>query len=180
MKRTALFIDGPNLYATAKALGMDVDFKRLLAYYEGHVGAYYYTALVNDGPKEDVYVSIRPLVDWLEYNGYTLVTKMAKQFTDQDGRTKVKGNMDCELIVDALELVHNRAIDEAIFFTGDGDFEYLIIALQRYGIRCTVVSSIKTQPSMCADELRRAANTFIDLVDLGEAIGRPARISKYA
>lgn len=166
MNRTALFIDGPNLYVTGKVLSIDIDFKRLLTHFsDGLVRAYYYTAVLDD----EAYVSIRPLIDWLEYNGYSLVQKPAKQFTDAaTGRVKTKGNMDIEITVDALDL--SGHIDHAVFFTGDGDFKSLILAMQRRGVRCTVVSSIRTQPPMCADELRRVADTFIDLHDLQQHI----------
>ncbi len=102
-----LFIDGANLYATAKALGFDIDYKRLLALFrqKGHlVRALYYTALIED----QEYSSIRPLIDWLDYNGYTMVTKPTKEFTDASGRRKIKGNMDIELTVDAMRLVRQH------------------------------------------------------------------------
>lgn len=169
MTRTALFIDGPNLYATGKALRIDVDFKRLLKHYgDGLVRAYYYTAVIED--KEE-YISIKPLIDWLVYNGYTLVTKPAKQFHDPlTGLTKVKGNMDMDIAVDMFEI--SQHINHLVLFSGDGDFVPLLHAMQRRGIRTDVVSSIQTQPSMCADELRRAADTFTDLTDLEGQIAR--------
>lgn len=167
-KRIAVFIDGPNVYATSKALGIDVDYKRLLNYYgDNLVRVYYYTAIIEG----EEYTSIRPLIDWLGYNGYSVVTKPAKQFVDPlTGRTKTKGNMDCELTVDALELA--GSITDAVFFTGDGDFKALLMAMQRRGVRNTVVSSIETKPPMCADELRRVADTFIDLAVMVKDIGR--------
>ena len=122
-ERLALFIDGANLYATAKALGFDIDYKRLLALFRTKgllVRALYYTALAED----QEYSSIRPLVDWLDYNGYTMVTKPTKEFTDALGRRKVKGNMDIELTVDAMRLVEH--LDHVILFTGDGDFRALV------------------------------------------------------
>lgn len=166
---TALFIDGPNLYAASKTLGIDVDFKRLREYFkEGLVRAYYYTAILED----QEYISIRPLVDYLAYNGYQVVSKQAKQWTDADGRVKTKGNMDTEISIDAFELVVNKAINHAVFFTGDGDFEYLIRALQRHGCICTVVSSIVTKPPICADDLRRIADYFIDIHEIRQHIER--------
>lgn len=170
-RRVALFIDGPNLYATCKELGIDIDYQRLKKYYGSDlVRAYYYTATVEDS--KDEYSSIKPLIDWLSYNGFTVVTKLAKTFINSDGRMKVKGNMDCELIVDAIELASSNGMTEAVFFTGDGDFVAMLLALQRRGIRNTVVSTIKTQPPMCADELRRAADEFIDMVDFGKVLHR--------
>ena len=168
-ERTALFIDGANLYATAKALQFDIDYKRLLTVFrqKGHlVRALYYTALVED----QEYSSIRPLVDWLDYNGYTMVTKPTKEFTDSMGRRKIKGNMDIELAVDAMRLSEN--LDHIVLFSGDGDFKPLVAALQQKAKRVSVVSTLQTQPPMVADDLRRQADQFIDLADLESMIGR--------
>jgi uncharacterized LabA/DUF88 family protein len=168
-ERIALFIDGANLYATAKALGFDIDYKRLLALFRGlgHlVRAQYYTALAED----QEYSSIRPLVDWLDYNGYTMVTKPTKEFTDSFGRRKIKGNMDIELTVDAMRLVDH--LDHVVLFTGDGDFRALVAALQLKGRRVSIVSTLQTQPPMVADELRRQADQFIDLAELEDKICR--------
>jgi uncharacterized LabA/DUF88 family protein len=168
-ERLAIFIDGANLYATAKALGFDIDYKRLLALFRTKgqlMRAIYYTALHED----QEYSSIRPLVDWLDYNGYAMVTKPTKSFTDALGHRKVKGNMDIELTVDAMRLVEH--LDHVVLFTGDGDFRALVGALQMRGRRVSVVSTLQTQPPMVADELRRQADQFIDLADLEKLIGR--------
>jgi uncharacterized LabA/DUF88 family protein len=169
-ERTALFIDGANLYATSKALGFDIDYRRMLKFFREKVQlirALYYTALIED----QEYSSIRPLIDWLDYNGYTMVTKPAKEFTDSSGRRKVKGNMDIELAVDAMRLAEN--LDHIIIFSGDGDFRYLTAALQERGKRVSVVSTLQTQPAMVADELRRQADQFIDIADLEKWVARP-------
>jgi uncharacterized LabA/DUF88 family protein len=165
----ALFIDGANLYATAKALGFDIDYKRLLREFQSRgtlLRAFYYTAVIED----QEYSSIRPLIDWLDYNGYTVVTKATKEFVDQTGRRKVKGNMDIELAVNAMELA--PYISQMVLFSGDGDFRSLVEAVQRKGVRVTVVSTTSTQPPMVADELRRQADEFIDIVQLQGKIGR--------
>jgi uncharacterized LabA/DUF88 family protein len=167
--RIAVFIDGPNLYATSKALGFDIDYKRLLTEFQTRgtlVRAFYYTAIIED----QEYSSIRPLVDWLDYNGYTVVTKATREFIDAAGRRKVKGNMDVELAVDAMELA--RHIDEMVLFSGDGDFRSLVKAVQRHGVRVAVVSSIAVQPPLVADDLRRQADVFIELKELQQRIGR--------
>jgi len=167
--KIALFIDGANLYATGKTLGFDIDYKRLLKEFQSRgtlLRAFYYTAIIED----QEYSSIRPLIDWLDYNGYTVVTKATKEFVDASGRRKVKGNMDIELAVDAMELAQH--IDEMVLFSGDGDFRSLVEAVQRRGVRVTVVSTISSQPPMIADELRREADVFIDLVELKTKIGR--------
>lgn len=168
-ERVALFIDGANLYATAKSLGFDIDYRRLLELFRKQgqlVRALYYTALV----EEQEYSSIRPLIDWLDYNGYTMVTKPAKEFTDAAGRRKIKGNMDIELAVDAMELA--PSVDHIVLFSGDGDFRCLVEALQQHGKRVSVVSTMATQPPMAADELRRQSDQFVDLADLEEQVGR--------
>jgi uncharacterized LabA/DUF88 family protein len=82
----------------------------------------------------------------------------------------VKGNMDIELAVDAMELA--RHIDQMILFSGDGDFRSLVEAVQRRGVRVTVISTIAIQPPMIADELRRQTDVFTDLVELRSRIGR--------
>jgi uncharacterized LabA/DUF88 family protein len=180
-ERIALFIDGANLYATAKTLGFDIDYKRLLKEFQSRgklIRAFYYTALVED----QEYSSIRPLIDWLDYNGYSVVTKPTKEFVDSLGRRKVKGNMDIELAVDAMEM--SEHLDHIVLFSGDGDFRSLVEAVQRKGVRVSVVSTNTTQPAMVADELRRQADEFIDLVHLAAKIGRdpgdrPERTQRY-
>ncbi len=168
-EKIALFIDGANLYATAKALNFDIDYKRLLREFQSRgylLRAFYYTAVIED----QEYSSIRPLIDWLDYNGYSVVTKATKEFVDQTGRRKVKGNMDIELAVDAMELAGH--IDQMVLFSGDGDFRSLVEAVQRRGVRVVVVSTVATQPPRVADELRRQADEFIDITTLQTKIGR--------
>ncbi len=165
----ALFIDGANLYATAKTLGFDIDYRRLLQEFQSRgvlLRAFYYTAMIED----QEYSSVRPLVDWLDYNGYTVVTKSIKEFVDANGRRKLKGSMDVELAVDAMEIAEH--IDQMVLFSGDGDFRRLVEAVQRHGVRVTVVSTISSQPSMIADELRRQADAFIDLAELRAKVAR--------
>jgi uncharacterized LabA/DUF88 family protein len=167
--RTALFIDGANLYSTAKALGFDIDYKRLLKEFQSQgtlVRAFYYTAVIED----EEFSSIRPLLDWLDYNGFTVVTKPTKEFIDASGHRKVKGNMDIELAVNAMELADH--VDHIVLFSGDGDFRSLVEAVQRRGVRVTVISTISSHPPMIADELRRQADVFTDLVELQSKLGR--------
>jgi len=168
-ERIGLFIDGANLYAAARALGFDIDYKKLLQLFadKGYlVRAFYYTALIED----QEYSPIRPLVDWLDYNGYTMVTKPTKEFTDASGRRKIKGNMDIELAIDVMEMAER--LDHVVLFSGDGDFRRLVEAVQRKGVRVTVVSTIRSSPPMVADELRRQADVFVELDDLANSIAR--------
>ena len=168
-ERIALFIDGSNLYAAAKALEFDIDYKRLLALFASKgrmIRAFYYTALMEDQESSP----IRPLVDWLDYNGYTMVTKPTKEFTDSTGRRKIKGNMDIELAVDVLQM--SEYLDHAVIFSGDGDFRRLVEAVQRKGLRVSVVSTMHSQPPVIADELRRQADDFIEMMDIYDEIKR--------
>jgi uncharacterized LabA/DUF88 family protein len=168
--RLAVFIDGANLYSAARALNADLDFRKLLDSFRRQavlIRAYYYTAVVEG----EEFSPIRPLVDWLGYNGFSLVTKPVKRFTDAQGHTKTKGNMDIEIAVDMLEMAPH--LDHAVLFSGDGDFRRLVQAVQAKGVRVTVVSTLKSQPPMIADELRRQADDFIDLADRLEDWGRP-------
>jgi len=168
-ERSAMFIDGANLYAAARGLGFDIDYKRLLEVFAGRgrlVRAFYYTALIEN----EEYSPIRPLVDWLDYNGYSMVTKPTKEFTDAFGRRKIKGNMDIELALDVLEMSDH--VEHIIIFSGDGDFRRLVEAVQRKGVRVSVVSTMRSSPPMVADELRRQADNFIELQDLMPHIAR--------
>ena len=165
----ALFIDGAHLYAASRNLGFDVDYRNLQGYFRRQarlVRASYYTALL----ETDEYSPLRPLVDWLGYNGYSVITKPAREFTDAAGRRRVKGNIDIEMAVDVLTLAPR--IDHAVLITGDGDLRRLVEAAQQQGMRVSVVSTIKVQPAMIADELRRQADQFIDLADLAPDITR--------
>ncbi len=168
-EKIALFIDGANLFATAKTLGFDIDYRKLLTTFQKRgylLRAYYYTALLED----QEFSSIRPLIDWLDYNGYTVVTKPAKEFTDAMGRRKIKGNMDIELAIDAMELAD--VVDHFVIFSGDGDFRSLVEALQRKGRKVSVVSTITSQPPMVSDDVRRQADHFVDLITLKAEAGR--------
>lgn len=147
-EKVCLFIDGANLFAAARALDFDIDYKALLEWISAQgrlVRAFYYTALIED----QEYSPIRPLVDWLDYNGYRMVTKPTKEYTDAQGRKKIKGNMDIELAVDMMEMGDH--VDHIILFSGDGDFHRLVEAVQRKGVRVTVVSTIKSNPPMVAN-----------------------------
>ncbi len=168
-ERLALFMDGANLHTAAKVLGFDIDYKRLLNFFAEKgilIRAFYYTALV----EEQDYSPIRPLVDWLDYNGYTMITKPFREYTDSSGRRRIKGNTDIELAVDVMEL--SDRVDHVVLFSGDGDFRCVVEAAQRKGLRVTVISTIRSNPPMIADDLRRQADNFIDLKDIASYIMR--------
>jgi uncharacterized LabA/DUF88 family protein len=176
-ERMAIFIDGANLYSAARGLAFDIDYRRLLDLFAAKgrlIRAFYYTQLVED----QEYSPIRPLVDWLDYNGYTMVTKPTREFTDATGRRRVKGNMDIELAIDMLEMA--QYIDHALLFSGDGDFRRLVEAVQRRGVRVSVVSTVRSSPPMVSDELRRQADNFIELQDLAPSISRNHHVREEA
>jgi uncharacterized LabA/DUF88 family protein len=171
-ERIGVFIDGANFYSSAKALGIEVDYRRLLDNFRTRgrlVRAAYYTAIIED---QDRFSPIRPLVDWLDYNGFTVVTKPAKTFTDSNGNRRMRGDMDVDLAVDVLEAA--SWLDHIVLFTGDGDFRKLVEAVQRKGVRVTVISTLKSSPPMASDDLRRQADEFIDLSELAGLIAREA------
>lgn len=168
-ERLAIFIDGANLYGTARALGFDIDYKKLVDLFSKRgrlIRAYYYTTLLED----QEYSPIRPLIDWLDYNGYTMVTKPLREYTDSQGRRRLKGSIDIDLAIDAMEIADR--VDHILLFSGDGDFRRLVEALQRRGVRISVISTVKLQPPMVSDDLRRMADNFIDLLDLAPHIQR--------
>lgn len=171
-ERVVVLIDGANLYSAAKGLAFDIDYRKLLDEFRKRgrfIRAVYYTALVED---QD-FSPIRPLVDWLDYNGYTLVTKPAKEYTDASGRRRFKGDMDVEIAVDLLQAA--AYADHVFLFSGDGDFLAAVEAAQRKGVRVSVVSTIKSNPPMASDDIRRAGDNFVDLADLASLVGRPPR-----
>lgn len=171
-EKIAIFIDGANFYSTAKSLDFDIDYKNLLNFFRAKgrmIKSYYFTAL----RENDDFSPLRPLLDWLDYNGFHIITKKAKTYTDRDGRTRIKGDMDIEITVKMLELA--PYVDHILLFSGDGDFRAAVEAVQRLGVRVTVVSSLTVKPSLLADELRRQADHFIEIDDLERDVGRPKR-----
>jgi uncharacterized LabA/DUF88 family protein len=170
--RVALFIDGANLHAATRTLAFDIDYRKLLDAFKAHgrfVRAYYYTAIIEG----DEFSPLRPLVDWLDYNGYSMVTKAAKEYSDTNGRRRYKGDMDVAIAVDLIEA--SGFIDHAFLFSGDGDFVPAIKAAQRRGVQVSAVSTVKSNPPMASDEIRRTADNFIELTDLASLIGRAPR-----
>lgn len=186
-ERLGLFIDGVHLYGASRNLGFDVDYKNLLGFFRRQarlVRASYYTALLDN----DEYSPLRPLVDWLGYNGYAVVTKPAREYTDTNGRRRVRGDIAVEMAVDVLTLAPR--LDHVVVLSGDGDLRRMVEAAQQQGLRVSVLSTIRTQPAMIADELRRQVDQFIDLADIAPDIIRrqveprprpgPARITERA
>ena len=167
----ALFIDGENLHLTARALGFDLDYRKLLEEFRGGntiPRALYYATVTEDRERPS---DVQPLIDWLDYNGFRIVLKSTKEYVDPNGRRRIRGgSFHVELAVEAMALAEQ--LDEMVLFSGNGAFRPVVKAVQRRGVRVTVVSTIATAPPMIADELRRQADCFIDLVDLRERLGR--------
>ena len=167
------FIDGSNLYAACRALGFEIDFKLMRNEFSrrGRLQRIsYYTAVL----ETEEFNPVKPLIDWLSYNGYSVVTKSAREFFDPLGRRKIKGSIDLELAIDALDIAPK--LNHLVLFSGDGDFKPLVMALQRHGVRASVVSTIRTNPALISDDLRRIADNFIELEDLREVIAKPERV----
>jgi len=171
-ERIGLFIDGANLYSAAKSLDFDIDYRRLLEEFRKRgrlICANYYTALI----ESEEYTPIRPLIDWLDYNGFKVITKAAKEYSDENGRRRIKGDMDVEIAVDIVEAA--SYLDHILLFSGDGDFRKVVEAVQRKGVRVSVVSTLKSSPPMASDDLRRQADSFVELAELGKLVGRERR-----
>ncbi len=170
-ERIALFIDGANFYAALRALDIEIDYQRLLKEFQNRgklIRANYYTALTND----QEYSALKPLVDWLSYNGFSVITKSAKVFEDHEtGKKRTKGDMDVDLAVDALMAAD--WLDHIVLFSGDGDFCALVKAIQAKGVRVSVVSTSRNHPPIIADELKRQADNFIELAELASLIAKP-------
>ena len=164
--RMALFIDGPNFYGSIRDVGIKVDYTRMLNFFQDKarlIRAYYYTALMEDR-SEERNDFLRRLTDWLSFNGYTVITKPTKIFSDASGGHVMKGNMDIEIAIDMLDMAQH--IDHAVLCSGDGDFRRLVEAVQRRGVRVSIVST----EQMLASELKRQADEFIDLNDIEQDI----------
>ncbi|MXV44083.1 NYN domain-containing protein [Saccharibacter sp. 17.LH.SD] len=167
--RTSLFINGASLHHAARNLGFEVDFLALRALFEQHSSfqrAFYYAAM----PETEDYSPLRPLTDWLAYNGYHLVTKTAREFTSHSGQRRVKGNMNVELAVDLIE--QGPRLDHAVIISGDSDLRRAVEAIQTRGTRVTVISSVKTTPPMIGDDLRRQTDHFVELSDIAHRFTR--------
>ncbi len=171
-ERLALFIDGANLYSAARGLGLEIDFRKLISEFRKKgrlLRANYYTTIL----ETDEHNPVRPLVDWLSYNGFNTIVKNAREYTDREGRKRVRGSMDVELATDMLEL--SAHLDHVVLFSGNGDFRRVVEAIKAKGVRVTVISTVKSQPQMIGDELRREADVFIDLEEMTDLIARPRR-----
>ena len=171
-EKLALFIDGTSLYSAARGLNLEIDFRKLIQEFRKRgrlLRANYYTTILET---ED-HNPIRPLVDWLSYNGFNTIVKNAREYTDREGRRRVRGSMDLEIATDMLELAPH--LDHLVLFSGNGDFRRVVEAVKAKGVRVTVISSVKSQPQTIADELRREADAFIELEEMADLIARPRK-----
>jgi uncharacterized LabA/DUF88 family protein len=169
--KTALFIDGAHLYFAARALGFDIDYKKLLTEFQRQgsiLRAFYYAAMVETSD----YVSIRRLTDWLAYNGFTVRTAPHTASREVAGRRGTNRALRVQMAVDAMEIADH--VDNIVLFAGDGDFYPLIAYLGRRGIHTAVASTLRTNPPMIDGGLRRQSHEFIELESLRPLIGGPA------
>lgn len=173
-----VLIDGSNLYESARATGIRIDYKRLLALMNEDgtlLRSYYFTALRD----KSIQAPLRATVDWLSHNGYVCVTKATKEWDEPVTRfneqgvqvtemvRKIKGNVDVDIVTYAFKCAH--LVQEIYLFSGDGDFTIMVKELQeRYALKVFVVSSI----GLVSTELRRQADKFIDLSNLRSDIGK--------
>lgn len=150
MRKVGVVIDGAHASALAHTSGIQIDWRRWKAWFEtdeDDVLRQYYVTLTMP-PDESGQVSLRPLLDYLTYNGYTIVTKEQKN---------AASSMNVEFAVTAMQFATN--VDELVLVTGNGDFAVMVDAIKRTtAARVVVVSTIE----VIADNLRRAADEFID------------------
>ena len=171
-ERLAVLIDGANLYAASRLLDFEVDF-RLLRQEFSRRGKLVRIGYYNSVLEGEEFTPLRPLLDWLDYNGFRVVTRPMREVVEAPGRRRVKGNLEVHIAVEAMEIADR--VDHIVLFAGDGDFRPLLAALQRRGVRVTVVSTIRSQPALVSDDLRRQADAFVELADLQALIARPQR-----
>lgn len=150
--KSALFIDGRSLHHDVRALNFEVDYHLLFEEFAKRASilrAYYYTTVSGHDS-----VETQHLLDWLEYNGFTVRRQHAKEYDDGGGRRRTKRSIGIELAVDAMDIA--KHIESIFLFSGDGSLRYLVEALQRRGVFMTVISTMRTRPGpIVADELRR-------------------------
>ena len=168
-EKLAILIDGPNTFSALKALEIDVDYKALKTEFARRgklMRALYFTTVWET---ED-HSPMKPLIDWLDYNGFSVISKPSKEFVDSEGRKRYKGSMDIEMAIHALKLA--RYVEHIVIFSGNGDFTPLVETLQDMGVRVSIASTLKTEFPMIADDLRKQADNFIEIEQLAEVISR--------
>ena len=161
-EKVAVLIDGAYLYALSRNLDFDIDYNRLLKWI-GMRGqllrASYYTVIQED----QEYSPIRPLVDWLDYNGFKVITKTSKEDNTLHIRKK-RPDIHVELSVDAMAIA--KDVDHILLCAGDSDFTHLVKVLQTQGVRTSLFGTIQTSGQITSDELRRHADYFIEMKDI--------------
>ena len=173
-ERLAVLIDGPHFMSAASALGMDIDYKLLRAEFAKR-GKLLRISHYHPVREDNELMPIRPLLDWLQYNGFDLVTKPIREFTDETGVTRRKANLDVEIAVDAIMIAEK--VDHIILLAGSGDLSHLVQNLRTKGVRVTIVSTLRGPSSMVSDNLRRLADNFIELGSLADSICKPGLVA---
>lgn len=167
---TYLLIDGVALHHASRANGISVDFKRLLQWLRERtrlVRAIYFTALVEE---DDEVISVKPLVDWLDYNGYMTVTKAARIYSNEDGTRRVKGSMNVEIAMMMAELA--GIAEHIVLASGDADLIPAVKYVQQRGSRVSVISTLHSRPPCVSDDLRRQTDDYIDIVSIEKHVAR--------
>lgn len=176
MFKVVALIDGLSLHRSARSLGFVCDFKKLKEWLgkvcvpgANLVRVHYYTPLEDSDQHSD----LRPLVDWLDYNGFSV---FEKYFVRRENGTIPFVSILPELYTDALMYTHT-SISHFVLFVGDSDYAPLINALKSRGASVIVVSSLKDSNAPVADVLRRSSDSFVDLLDIANLISRPRQQS---
>lgn len=170
-RRVAIFIDGVEFDETLRCIDGAVDYRKLLGAFQEHgrlLRAYYYAPT-----DEQALISMRPLLDWLTYNGYQVRVKGDGEHSERRSRQRSR-SMSIELAVDVLELAPH--LDTIVLITGDDAFKPLVAAVQARGITVSVVSTLKSKPAMVGNALRRQADEFIEIVSMLPRIALERRL----
>jgi len=163
----AIIIDGASIHSASQSVDLQIDWHTFLTEFQnrGHlIRAIYATPIFED---EGEHNPLRPLIDWLDYNGFTTITRTARKEADDNGRFRIKnGNIHVDVTLAAIRLA--KKADHIVLFSGDGSYEPLVKELKRMNVRVSVCCAKKS----AADGLRRNADEFIDLEDIRGLVGR--------
>lgn len=110
-----IYIDGNNLYRSAKELGFDIDYKKFRGWLRqkyNPTNVFIFIGLVPDRVK---------YYEYLQSCGYILVFKQTISVGE-----KIKGNCDAELVLKVVSDFYEKTMTNSILITGDGDFGCLV------------------------------------------------------
>lgn len=154
-QRVAVLADSQNLYHSSHSLySRNIDYETLLDTVVADrelVRAIAYVIRADSPNEEEFFEAIEEI-------GFEPKIKDIKTFADG---TK-KADWDVGMSLDAVTLADH--VDTVVLCTGDGDFSRLVSHLRHEGVRVEVMAF----DSSTAEELKDAADTFIDLGDRTE------------